>query len=443
MSAIEDYLQLLNNNPKMDATKLWANKLGNNVITGLDNSLPKGNDPTAMLDWASANTPISHVIGSIRKLSDIVKPNRIPTHRALAAAPGTDRALRLETVTKRYDKYLNNKWATDNDTFVKMLNEGQDITGPVTIDRFGGRLLRDSNNYSFIPDWFLNDSYNFNQIRPSKINSNQARLGIPKSERLKLASDYTTGRPLGVTLDMLTNNQGTLKFNDHVDSLNTVMNQMREVRGTNAIGQTRAAKYFEDVNDLHAVSTIAGKNKRAMVRDLADIVNSNYYKNSVDKPVIFTPEYADFLFGHMADVIPLTNRMSLTDSIGHAIGADRAAVLAEEVARSAEGKNIAFNKKELVHQFDDGTSWNKISDSDALKAEGDYQGHCVGSYCDKVNSGESEIYSLRDINNLPILTAEYNPNTRKMNQVQGKFNNIPNKKFNDHIKTLTNKLDYK
>lgn len=45
MSAIDDYLQLLNNNPKMDATKQWANKLGNNVKTGIEDELPKGTGP--------------------------------------------------------------------------------------------------------------------------------------------------------------------------------------------------------------------------------------------------------------------------------------------------------------------------------------------------------------------------------------------------------------
>ena len=43
MSAFDDYLQLLNNNPKMDATK-------QNVKTGIEDSLPKGVGPTAMLD---------------------------------------------------------------------------------------------------------------------------------------------------------------------------------------------------------------------------------------------------------------------------------------------------------------------------------------------------------------------------------------------------------
>jgi hypothetical protein len=66
MSAFDDYLQLLNNNPKMDATKQWANKLSNNVKTGIEDSLPKGSSPTAMLDYASNINPIASLMGTIR-----------------------------------------------------------------------------------------------------------------------------------------------------------------------------------------------------------------------------------------------------------------------------------------------------------------------------------------------------------------------------------------
>ena len=94
-----------------------------------------------------------------------------------------------------------------------------------------------------------------------------------------------------------------------------------------------------------------------------------------------------------------------------------------------------------MHQFDDGTSWNKISHSDALKAEGEYQGHCVGTYCNKANSGKAEIYSLRDAKNTPLLTAEYDPHTRKMVQVKGRFNASPGRELNSKANTLKNLLE--
>lgn len=65
MSAFDDYLQLLNNNPKADSTKKLLNKLGNNVKTGIENSLPKGVDPTSMVDFAAGNNPITGITGNI------------------------------------------------------------------------------------------------------------------------------------------------------------------------------------------------------------------------------------------------------------------------------------------------------------------------------------------------------------------------------------------
>jgi hypothetical protein len=46
---------------------------------------------------------------------------------------------------------------------------------------------------------------------------------------------------------------------------------------------------------------------------------------------------------------------------------------------------------------------------DALKYEGDTMGHCVGSYCSDVISGETRIYSLRDSKGEPHVTIEVQP----------------------------------
>jgi hypothetical protein len=43
---------------------------------------------------------------------------------------------------------------------------------------------------------------------------------------------------------------------------------------------------------------------------------------------------------------------------------------------------------------------------DALSYEGDVMGHCVGSYCKKVNAGSTQIYSLRDARGEPHATIE-------------------------------------
>lgn len=47
--------------------------------------------------------------------------------------------------------------------------------------------------------------------------------------------------------------------------------------------------------------------------------------------------------------------------------------------------------------------------SQQLKYEGDTMGHCVGGYCDDVQSGKSRIFSLRDAKGEPHVTVETSP----------------------------------
>lgn len=53
---------------------------------------------------------------------------------------------------------------------------------------------------------------------------------------------------------------------------------------------------------------------------------------------------------------------------------------------------------------------------EALRAEGDAMGHCVGGYCDDVASGRSRIFSLRDAKGNPHVTVEASPG-RKMHEL--------------------------
>lgn len=54
---------------------------------------------------------------------------------------------------------------------------------------------------------------------------------------------------------------------------------------------------------------------------------------------------------------------------------------------------------------------------DALRAEGDAMGHCVGGYCDDVASGASRIFSLRDAKGQPHVTVEASPGRRVFSDV--------------------------
>lgn len=70
---------------------------------------------------------------------------------------------------------------------------------------------------------------------------------------------------------------------------------------------------------------------------------------------------------------------------------------------------IAAGGAELHKEYPDKFKWLKLTSDDALDAEGKMMGHCVGSYCDQVRRGSSEIYSLRDPQGRSHVTVEVQP----------------------------------
>lgn len=61
---------------------------------------------------------------------------------------------------------------------------------------------------------------------------------------------------------------------------------------------------------------------------------------------------------------------------------------------------------QVVYQFHDGWTIQKLTTPEQLQFEGDTQGHCVGSYASEVGSGRTIIYSLRDPKGMPHVTME-------------------------------------
>lgn len=75
-----------------------------------------------------------------------------------------------------------------------------------------------------------------------------------------------------------------------------------------------------------------------------------------------------------------------------------------------------------------------------LETEGKKMGHCVGGYCDVVESGETIIYSLRDKKNEPHVTFEWDLNFGRFEQIQGKENKDPVKKYHPFIRDFALKM---
>lgn len=91
----------------------------------------------------------------------------------------------------------------------------------------------------------------------------------------------------------------------------------------------------------------------------------------------------------------------------------------------------AYATKNVVHDFGNGYTMVKVPPED-LGVEGDKMGHCVGSYCEYVNKGEGEIFSLRDAKNEPhvtIRTAQRAEHTVKIDEIKGKENKAPIDKY--------------
>lgn len=72
-------------------------------------------------------------------------------------------------------------------------------------------------------------------------------------------------------------------------------------------------------------------------------------------------------------------------------------------------------------------AWNTLArdkTEQLLKDEGDQMGHCVGGYCDWVESGDSKIYSLRDAQGKSHVTIEVEPGLDRPGGVQVSDPNI-------------------
>lgn len=82
----------------------------------------------------------------------------------------------------------------------------------------------------------------------------------------------------------------------------------------------------------------------------------------------------------------------------------------DALAKKMTDDPIAAGGADLHKEYPDtGFKWLKLKSDEALNAEGKMMGHCVGSYCDQVKSGSSQIYSLRDKEGRSHVTIEANP----------------------------------
>lgn len=82
-------------------------------------------------------------------------------------------------------------------------------------------------------------------------------------------------------------------------------------------------------------------------------------------------------------------------------------------------------KAETIFRCTEGFSWINLP-AEALEAESNYMGHCVGQkrwgYYDAVLEKRMEIWSLRDPGGHPHVTIQYTPQGKRIDQIKGKEN---------------------
>jgi len=100
----------------------------------------------------------------------------------------------------------------------------------------------------------------------------------------------------------------------------------------------------------------------------------------------------------------------------------------------AEGAKVP--PEDILNTFDTGHQWMELKNPQQLEFEGNKMSNCVGGYCDKVEKGDSRIFSLRNAEGTPKVTAEWDPRSRTFPQMFGPGNSTPKEKYRDMMDWL-------
>lgn len=84
----------------------------------------------------------------------------------------------------------------------------------------------------------------------------------------------------------------------------------------------------------------------------------------------------------------------------------------------------------------------ELKSKQALLYEGGVMQHCVASYIDKVISGQTSIFSIRDNNLNSHITIEYDHQKKEIVQIQGKQNNKPIEKYIPYLINFLEKSNF-
>jgi len=235
--------------------------------------------------------------------------------------------------------------------------------------------------------------------------------------------------------------------------------KVREERGMPQMGQSDAAKAWEDAADVSIDVAPASKHIEPLTaseirQGMRSNVETDPWLSKLDPntPIHYakTKNIAGLGFDHIMDVLKedlaagrirpeQMSKISMEQAVRrtHAYDQQKAKEMAETALKATEGmpthKEYPEGYKWIELKMNDELpeGWtqmeghpgmyidpegkntihhpNKIKLEDALDYEGKTMGHCVGGYCPDVISGKKRIYSLRDAKGEPHVTVEVKP----------------------------------
>lgn len=349
----------------------------------------------------------------------------------------------FDKVRDSLTKYYSKHYATEHDPLVRVVDNG----------------LRFPVNADYALDYNLGGAY----TNAKNIQSLFNEFGLGKFDNAMGNKSFSTNIIPHIE-------RGDFETLIDAESIQQAADKLRGVRGTKQIATTPVGKYFENVNDLAALhqSTSDAKSlfttvdkllKEGLDEDIGfsivddfvrpynteinNILKSDYYKKTAntDRRVFHSGHYFDpnikEALEHMSDILPQNRTLSLQDSIAYAIRHDAEALAKAEKAKNYEWQKQQFDSGDILNKYNDGHHWKKVT-GDALTAEGEFLAHCVGTYEGKVNSGKSEIYSLRTPDGNPLYTIEWNPKDNKIVQIRGKANSAVKPEHEKYIEPFKN-----
>jgi hypothetical protein len=112
--------------------------------------------------------------------------------------------------------------------------------------------------------------------------------------------------------------------------------------------------------------------------------------------------------------------------------------LRNRAERGDDPNNVAF-----LIELKNGWKAVDLQSRKALSYEGGVMKHCVGSYADRVLSGQKKIISLRDKQDNSHITIEFDTREQQIVQIQGKNNLVPKDEYKKYLAEFIQKTEMK